>query len=269
MSIGNDERRLSYTGGKCNGRVATKGDLLKEIAFEETGEGGRSIEYTEDGKGGFRLQITHPDGDLILLLQTPKGAFRTVALVGGETFAGQAESFAAFYKQHRKVMEGDILPVLSRFGIQPVLSAAEPKVRKTVTALLQRTPDSIDEGKKLLGELDSEQFAVREQATKTLADRFAIYQDLIREKQKDKDASLEVRTRVEKILTANADLDRVNQSIELLNLTKDPAYVVSLLDGATPAESTRLGSHLEKLTGQKLGSDAKAWKEWLEKNAKK
>jgi hypothetical protein len=269
MSISNNDRRVNFNGGKMNGLVHTRGDQVTQLQFQETGDSGRTLEFGEDGKGGFRLQFSHTDGDIILLSQTPKGAFRAIAMVNGKTFAGQAESFTAFYKQHRSVMESDILPILAHVGVQPIMSPQEAKVKHAVAALLQRSPASVEEGKKLVSDLDSEQFAVREAATKALTERFQLFQDLVREKQLDKTASLEMRTRLDKIMAANTDASRVNQTVELLDLTKDPGYLISLIDGPASPETAKVVEQLEKVSGQKLGSDAKAWKQWLEKSSKK
>jgi hypothetical protein len=268
MGISGADRTLNFSGGKCNGNLHTRGQNLRHLQFEETGDAGRTIELSEDGKGGFRMQLTHPDGDLILVQQTPKGAFRVVALIHGRTFAGQGDNFTAFYKQNRAAMENDILPVLSRFGIDPILSPKEAKVKGAVLSQMLRSPETVEAGRKLIAQLDADQFTAREQATKTLDARYSLYEDLIREKLKEKTIPLEVKTRLEKIANAHADQGRVSQTIELLDLTKDAGYVVDLLEGASSEEKPKVIAHLEKITGQKLGDDAKAWREWVEKKGK-
>jgi hypothetical protein len=267
-SGGGGERSRRFNGTKLNGSLRTRDQALLLLHFEEAGEGGRAIEFADDGKGAFRLQVTHSEGDMILLIQTPKGGFRGVAMLGKRTFAGQGDSFTDFYKQHRATMEADILPILGHFGIEPVLSPFDPGIKKNVIALLQRSPDSLDKGKKLLADLDNDQFTVREQASKALTDGFAVYRDLVLEQHKDPANSLEVKTRLEKIVNANADAARVSHLVALLELEKDAAYLTALLDGASSADAAAIAAHLEKLTGQKFGTDAKAWKAWLEKQKK-
>ena len=161
-SGGGNEWSRRFSGEKLSGALRTSRGVLLLLQFHEAGEGGRAIEYADDGKGTFRLQVTHPEGDMILLSQTPKGGFRGVAMLGKRTFAGQGESFADFYKQHRRVVETDMLPILAHFGIEPVLSPQDPRIEKAVLARLTRTSDSLEKAKKLLADLDSDQFRTRE-----------------------------------------------------------------------------------------------------------
>ena len=267
MSISNQDRRIDFSG-KLSGNLHTRGEVVRRLALEEAGKPQRTLEFGEDGQGGFHVQIKHPDGDLILLHQGRKGTFRAVAFLGGRTFAGQGESFVAFFRQHRPVMEADILPVLQHFGVQPFLPPQSPDVRKVVLAQLLRTPETLQEGKKLLDELDSEKFEAREKATRLLNERFALYQGLIRERLQEKALPLEVRTRLKNLVAEHPDAQRASQTVAVLNLPQDAAYVVSLLDHVAAPDAARVISALEKLTGQKLGSDPAAWKEWAKKNRK-
>src|SRR5262249_31403624 len=98
---GDAELTRHFTGRNLNGVLHKRRAALLLLRFEEVGNGDRTLEYADDGKGGFRLRLTHPDGDMILLSQTPKGGFRCVAMLGKRIFAGQGDSFVDFYKQHR------------------------------------------------------------------------------------------------------------------------------------------------------------------------
>jgi hypothetical protein len=269
MSVSNEERTIQFSGGKLTGKLHTRGQTIRDIMLEESAEPRRTLRFGEDGRGGFRLEAAHPHGDMILLAQTPSGVFRAVVFLGGRTFAGQGISFTAFYRQHRALMEADILPVLQHFGIKPVLGANDASVRTAVLARLQRTSETLQEGQKLLADLESEKFAVREKATGLLDGRFEIYKELIGARLKDSSAALETRIRLDKILARHSDAERVNKTIEMLDLSRDALYLVSLLDHATPQESVRLIAHLEKITGQKLGSDPATWRQWAAKNVAK
>jgi hypothetical protein len=77
-----------------------------------------------------------------------------------------------------------------------------------------------------------------------------------------------VKTRLEKIVNANADAARITHLVELLELEKDATYLVTLLEGAGGADATAIAKQLETISGQKLGTDVKAWKAWLEKRKK-
>jgi hypothetical protein len=226
------------------------------------------LEFSDDGRGGFRIQLTHPDGDLILLHQPRNRSFTAVALVAGQLFAGHGKSFLTFFRQHQQQTTTHVLPALAEFGIYPILSPHTPKVRKAVLAALLRKPEALAEGKRLLADLDSEQFAARENASQLLSERFEIYKDLIQDKLQDKSISLEVQTRLQSILAKHPDSHRVGQTVAALNLMDDAGYLVQLLDHASAEETSMVVSHLEKTTGENLGSDPAAWKEWAKKKVK-
>jgi hypothetical protein len=264
MSISGREREVRFSGTNLAGRLLTRADSVR-MSLDEIKPPQRTLEFSEDSTGGFRLQLVHPDGDLIFVSQGRNGSFAGVAMVGGKQFAGRGESFVAFYRQHRADVEAHILPALEQFGIQLMLSPQEPKVRQAVLALVTRTPEKVEEGRKLLVELDSQKFAVRNNASQLLNDRFELYKDLIQEKLQEKSLPLEVRTRLQNIQSRHADSEKVGQAVAALELLKDGRYLVSLFDHAAGEETPLLIRHLEKTTGQRLGTDPAAWKEWARK----
>jgi hypothetical protein len=58
-----------------------------------------------------------------------------------------------------------------------------------------------------------------------------------------------------------ADLDRL---IIEMKLTGDMAYLISLLGRVQPDQEDMIVAHLEKETGEALGSDQDAWQDWLD-----
>jgi len=267
MSMGGRNREISFTGNKMNGNLHIRGDLLR-LNLEEAQGPQRTLEFSDDNQGGFRIQVSQPDGDLILMTQGRKGAFTVVALLGDRTLSGKGESFVTYYRQHRQDMEQHILPALEALGISPVLAPNTPRVRQAALALLLRTPETLAEGKKLLADLDDDKMVVREKASRLLNERFEVHKDLIQEKLRDKSISLEAQKRLQEIVDHQGDSARANQVVTALNLTQDPGYLVTLLDHVSAEQAPRLISQLEKLTGQKHGSDPAAWKEWARKNLK-
>ncbi len=265
-SITGTDRRATFTGDKLSGQVRTRGDYVR-LTLEEAQAPLRTLELTIEAIGAYRIQVSEGEGDQILLSQAKNGRFTAVAIVGGETFTGRGESFAAFFKEHRRGFDAHILPALDALGIKPVPSSSAPDVRKAVVALLSRKQETVDEGKKLLGDLEEDAFAVRQKAAQQLSDRYVIYQDLIQEKLKEK-LTLEVKKRLEKIVAEHADAGRVTQALTALGLLQDPAYLISLLELVSAEEVGTLTTQLEKVTGEKLGSDIATWKAWAKKHVK-
>ncbi len=267
MSVGGRDRTLSFVGRDLHGRLEIRGDAVR-MSLEEAEAPRRILEFSDDAQGNFRIQLTHPDGDLLLLQQTRKGVVNAVVTSGGRVFAGQGENFLAFLRKHRQAADTLILPVLEQFGGQPVLALNTPQVRNAVLAQVLRTPEALAEGRRLLADLDSAKFPVREEATKALNERFEVFKDLIQDRLQDMGTSLEALRRLQKIVTDQADSLRVSQTVAALELTKDAEYLVSLLDHVGANELPRYVSYLEKTTGEKLGKDPAAWKEWARKGRK-
>jgi hypothetical protein len=265
-SSGGREREITFSGGKLSGRLHIRGESIRML-LDEPQAPHRSLELTINGTSSFRIQLSHPDGDLVLLSQAQNGRFTAVALVGGQTFTGRGESFVAFFKAHRREMETQVLPALGPLGVQPVPAPSSEKVRKAVVALLSRSPETLALGKKLVADLESNEFPVRQKATQQLSDRYAIYQDLIQERLKEK-PSLEVAQRLEKLVAEHVDAGRISTALTALGLLQDAGYLISLLDPSSAEERATLVAQLEKTTGQKLGTDPAAWKDWAKKSLK-
>src|SRR5262249_49561926 len=193
----------------------------------------RTLEFADDGQGGMRFQVLHPDGDVIWLKQDRKGTVVAVAMTGGQLFAAEAESFVAFLRQHRERMDTQFLPVLQHYGIQPVPPLQTPQVRQAVLAQLLRSPATLAEGKRLLVSLDSTKFVERETAMKKLSEQFENYKDLIEEQLRNKSSSLEVQNRLQKIVAEHGDSVRISQMVAALELVKDARFLVSLPDQGT------------------------------------
>lgn len=261
MSISNRYRELRFYGNALTGRVMTRDNLVR-FDLEETTAPHRSLEFQDDGQGSFRLLISSPSDD-ILIKQNKEGAFTIAAVINGKTLAAQAPSFLALYKQHHETLDRDVLPVLNALSIRLFVPPSSRELRSTVRAMLLRSPAAIEEGKKLVADLDNEQFAVREKATVVLNDRFEMYKDLIEAKLKDRELSIETERRLQKIMAGHADAQKVGQVIAALDLLNDPAFLVDLLEDTAASERPAVAARLEQVTGQRHGSDVAAWKRWL------
>lgn len=264
MSISGDKREINFSGQNLSGRLQTSGSSVRMI-LDEVQSPQRTLEYNDDGSGGFRLEIRNPEGDMLLIQQGRGGRFAVLSMTDGPIYAAQGDSFLECFKQNRQQMDARVLPVLVQFGIHLVLSPELPKVRNAVLSQLMQTPEIKAEGVKLIEQLDSSEFAVREKASETIGNRFEIYQDTIVAKLQEKNIPLEVRTRLQAIVNGHADQQRIVQTVAALSLLEDAPYLVSLLEHATPEGVPRLTAHLEKITGQKLGADVEAWKDWAQK----
>jgi hypothetical protein len=265
---GVDRRReRHFSSGILAGRLALRGETIR-LTLEEVEAPHRTLEFVAEETGMFRIQLMHADGDLVIVQQSADGRFSAVALAGDETAAGQDRTFMDYFRRHRSDAEARVLPVLAQFGVRPILSPQSPAVRKAVLDVLQRSPEALAEGRKLIAELDSDDFAVRERAGKSLVARFFLVRELIEERLKDATTSPEARVRLQDVQASNLDLTRIDHAIAMFNLLNDPRYLVTLLDGADAPAAAGVIRRLESVAGKKLGADPAAWKKWVSENAK-
>jgi hypothetical protein len=260
-TMSNRYREMRFFGNALVGRVLTR-DSVVHFGLEETGAPHRTLEFHDDGQGAFRLLLSGPADD-ILIKQAKDGAFTVAAVVSGKTLAAQAPSFLALYKQHHETLDRDILPVLDGLSIRLFTPPSSAELRSAVRALLLRSPATLEEGKKLLADLDNDRFAVREKATVNLDERYQIYKDLIAAKLKEPGLTIETERRLQKIVAAHPDAQKTSQVIDALGLLSDSKFLVGLLEESPVAERPAIAARLEEVSGQRHGSDVAAWKEWL------
>lgn len=139
-SSGGGKRTYSFNGEKLSGRLHVQ-DQIVRMNLEEAEAPRRTLEYTDDGNGNLRIQVSHPDGDMVLLNQTQSGRCVVVALIDGRLVAATGDSFLDVYRKHRKEMDELVLPVLAHFGAEVLPPPQSPQVRQAVQKLLTRTPE--------------------------------------------------------------------------------------------------------------------------------
>lgn len=265
-SSGGGKRTYSFSGEKLMGRLHVQ-DQSVRMNLEETEAPRRTLEYADDGNGNLHLQVAHPDGDLVLFKQAQCGRCVVVAILDGQVMAAAGDSFLEVYRKQRRAMDDVVLPALAHFGAELLPPPQSPRVLQAVQKLLARTSETLAAGRQLLDDLDGGEFAARQRARRLLSEKFETYQDLIEERLQGK-PSLEMQAQLKKIVTENMGAARVGQAVAAMGLLIDARYLVALLDHATPEECQRIANRLEEVTGQKLGQNPAAWREWAKQNPK-
>ena len=260
------DMRSDFHGGAISGRLLIKDEVVR-LSFEEAKSPQRTLELNVEDGECFRLELFAPAGDMIILHQAKGRQFAVVAIIDGQLFAAKEASIGEFLKRHRQKMVNDIFPLLAKLGVWPYLSPESPEIRKAVLSSLARTAEADKNFDRLIADLDSDRLTVRDKATLALARRFDECSDLIEKKLNDPLTSPEAAGRLKMVLAEHEDLQNIRQTIDLLGLREDAKYVVSLLNDASPEENAKLIAHLERITGEKLGADPAAWKEWAKNRA--
>ena len=84
----------------------------------------RTLELSSENGAGFRIELSDPSGNLILLRQR-RDSFSAVDILAGKVQFVEGTSFVDACRRNRTKMETDLLPILTSIGICPELSPGE------------------------------------------------------------------------------------------------------------------------------------------------
>jgi hypothetical protein len=264
-SGGEKEWQNVFRGEALAGKLRSNDDG-DELVIEELKLPKRTLEFATDKASGFRLQISNPQGDMILLRQRGDGYFAMITMLSGKARVSEGNSFLAVAQRQRSKLGTDSLPVLAKCGICPVLSPSAPEVRKAVASLVLRTPDAEAKGKQLLDDLAAANDETRQNAERSLSNLYDRYCDFIHRRLQDPLSPAGVCQSLQRVVNENSEMQRVGETIAVLDLLNDPGYIATFLDDADPREYLKIVRRLEAITGQQLGTGAAAWKQWAEHN---
>ena len=117
--------RRTFEGKTLTGERRTDNDG-DSFTVRELESPNRTLELSSNSDTGFRIELSDPAGNLILLRQRPD-CFSAVSVVAGKVQIAEGKSFVDACRRNRAQMEADLLPVLVRFGFCPVVSPGEPE----------------------------------------------------------------------------------------------------------------------------------------------
>lgn len=266
MSGFNSSRTISFESRLLNAELRI-GE--KRLALTLTENNGDQQEVSFEDRGNGFVKITVHDSKakrLLTFIQNKNKSVQLIHVEKGQTHSFQAASFGSLYRKERAYVESTFFPALLRSGIGAPWTSLHPKVVKAVLANLKASSaEESEQGKKLIADLDSDDFEVREAATKALSKNYAKYKNIIAQSLKGQ-PSPEMKMRLNTVLRENAHKGGQAQEMAM-RLLKDKAYLIKLLDIVKDkGDQQTLVKALEALTGQKHGADSAAWKKWLKEN---
>jgi hypothetical protein len=254
------EWNSSFSSESLEGELRTTSHS-EQLELTELAAAKRTLLFRTDTRLSFEIRLANRDGDLISLRQASNGRFAIVAFLGKTTFADQRESFAAFVKANRRLVSNELLPALAQFGFQPILSPDSFGVRHAVISSLLSADEIQAEGKRLIADLNSDDYETRERATQSLAARYDLYKDLVQAAVDEHSGSPEAQARLESVVHQQPLPRQPNETAAALDLIHDQSYLASLLDDARVEIRPRLTEQLEKLVAEQHGFDPAAQKE--------
>jgi hypothetical protein len=220
-----------------------------------------ALYFSNDDIDGFRLEWTTADNDLIVLQQHPD-SFAVLTIRNEKIFSDSAETFVAFVQTHRELMTDFIFPELARVGIRLALPPSNPAVRAAALNFLENSAEGSVDIEQLLNEVASADRKTRERAQNLIAANYEQFETAIEERLQSKVLSIGARSPLVKIVESQNKSRTPRQTVVAFGLLEDPQYLVSLLEDADPRAFVEIIHRLEKLTGQKLGTDPEKWKAW-------
>ncbi|MCH8043749.1 MAG: hypothetical protein IID44_08510 [Planctomycetes bacterium] len=275
-SSGGDSWSQSFQGSKMSGKVAFEGGgFLKASTFEvwlrEESKPNRELTVKSNTRG--RLSITLNGGDspyLFRLYQQPNGKLIVQEISGDQVFSQQEDSFAEFCRIHVQFVQHRLIPLLEHLGIDAPITPYDKRVQSQVRRML--TPiagEKLAKFKKIAVGLDSDEFKLREQATRDLTKQFDELADVMRHATLDETYSVEVRARLNEVIrkTSRPEDRRVYDLITKVKLTDKPRYLLWLLSETDDAQRPVIARRLAKVTGQNFGGDVARWRAWLKTQA--
>ena len=240
-------------------------DQFEAEILESTGRA-REMNLNAENKGEFVLRIDGGLDPYLLQVQQKKNRFSVQEVNGIEAFAGKATSFEGFCRDYPDFVLSRMLPVLKKYGFSPPITRFNSVTRDyVVDSLAPLSQDRVDAFMNEYSDLESAEFEVREAATKRLSKDYTKWKDLIRVGVASDSFSLELRSRLQKIVGEQSG-DSGKELISLAtsaDLKNDPEYLLWLAEQTKDEQQKHVVAQLEKVTGKDFGSDLAAWKKLI------
>lgn len=262
-----ERRRLTFSNGTITGTAFILNEDFKFV-FEETDSPRRSFEVRDTGEGQFKFTFAH-DEHFLRFLQTEEGTVQLIWIDGGEANAYVAENFSEFINEHPQPTNNLLLPVLERLGIKMPMGKTDPLVLSAALAHLERMQVNADEQvAKLLKDLDSSSFKVRQAASEKLAEGYEGWAGQIENQLADSSVSPEAKLRLKKIVN-NSEKSEIVLFMEEHRSLETPSFLVKLLEFAEDDQKSVVLEQLRKVTGEDNGESLDAWKASLVESSEK
>lgn len=186
---------------------------------------------------------------------------------GNDSFCQSAKTFGSCVTDARGFSR--LGQALKEIGLNNDFEGVEAIILSEVANELTIEPGDKEEFKLLLGLLDSDEYRVREDASKDIADSFSAWEAYIREYLRQTDAKPETKARLNKLLRQKVSPRRqiAAENIERGNLLEDPRWVVDAWAASENIDSVKqrkFVAHLQAIVGENVGETLEDWQSWLD-----
>ena len=265
------QQQMSFTGQRLSASLTHSEDSLRFRIQEETAPS-RTLELRASETGSLRITLVCPDAGVVVLFdQAEAGQVKLLHVAGSQVRRAEERTFLSYYRKNRRYVEDELLALLDHVGVGMAATPDSPRVAAAVLARLRSLAgrDEAADAARLIEQLASDSYAQRQQATQALSAEYSQYARYIQKALKDPASSPETISRLKKIVADNQHREPTARLVASLDLPSDAEYLVGLLEKTTGSDRDLVAARLELVTKQKLGTDVKAWRKYLEGRSSK
>ncbi len=257
---GMDHVSRSFKGSQLQGSLEASSDKegLVKIDFTELAGSERVLAFSDLPTGVTRIAISDKSANILILTQANDGGVSLVLVDDQQPLAIKARNLAELYREHSDIMAKRVLPVFEQVGVKLPPHPMDDRIIAGVLQSLRQ--DKVEEAKqaeKLIEELESDDFATREKAEKTLMEEYHRYGAYIQAAKEKGQGSAELMNRLESIINkAGPVIAKLPDLVKQYGLLDDVKYLQSILPKVAEKDLPLLERRLKEL--QKQADDAMA-----------
>ena len=184
-------------------------------------------------------------------------------------------SFRELVRRDGELLSNELGQIMTHFGITKPMLPHDEIVKKSVRARLEllHGMDASKSFNQLVDQFASQDFEVREQASRMINQKYDLYLSLISQKLKEPSVTPEVKIRLNRIVKQNARANQISDVIRGFELLDSAEYLIQLAEESVASKTDPdlpvfVASRLKELTGQDFGNDLAGWKKWVNANRK-
>ncbi len=251
-------------------------DQNRYIYVEQNSTPFRNIQYiAPDDEAFTAVYFGGFHGDFFYLLQRSNGEMYVYSIPKFERESGNkscdgiyaisGRSLKEIWNIHGALIDDQFLSSLKTMGFTGPPGRTDEMLLKTIEAQLDSTSSNWQTFLELAKHLDSEEYAIREETSRSISSSFEKWQGQIQAGIESEELGISARAELKKILETKGDLQAKQTSsvIQSLGLLAQPDVLIRVMEDGTEEVQKRIGNRLQELTSESYGNDISAWREYL------
>lgn len=252
------------------GKLSIPNDGMS-ITLTETKGQKRSLYFSCNNHGQMKIIIGQHKNNLLTIEQSADGKVVIKLAANAEkktdVLALTGDSYAKLHFDNYSVMEKRVFPILREYGVGVEISIESALLKNTsISMVVLVDQDDDNKAKNLIIDLDADEYETRKSAYSELNKDYLRYKKVILTTAEKSGNSEELTAKLKSLIEIHHD-DNTSTIVESLKLLEIPEFLLQLIEQANETQKKHIFIRLEKITGQKLGTDVEAWEKWLKESA--